>query len=409
MSYEDFKKSVAELGNTVSDLKSVFNDKVNELKGIVPENLVDSLAAQDATVKQINDQVTKIQQRADDLEVAIKRKKLDDTMHEGLSDQEKKAIDAFFGAGGFMRKGEEKMSADAIEAIKALSTDSDPDGGFLVPAPVVSKITEVIYETSPIRQYANTETLSTAAEWKQLYDADEAEAFYVNEQQARPATGTPKLKEQKIPLHEIYANPGISQTMLDDSGYNVERWLQNKITNRFARKENNKFITGSGVDEPTGLLSYPDGDGSFGSIERVASGDATKLTGDSAVTLETALKAQYRAGAIYFMARATEGAIRLLKDGQDNFLWQPSYQLGTPRTLNGYAYAIFEDMPAIGAGALALGFGNLREGYTIVDKAGIRVLRDPYTNKPYVHYYTTKRSGGDVTNFEAIKLCEVGT
>jgi HK97 family phage major capsid protein len=238
-------------------------------------------------------------------------------------------------------------------------------------------------------------------------DEDEASAYWGTSVQTPTQTNTPTIGQQEIPVRDLNAEPRASQNFLDDAASDPEAWLMRKVSEKFARAEATAFVSGNGVDAPRGFLTYPSGAGTRGTIEQVNSGDASALTDELIINLETALKAGYRSGAIYWMARATEGKVRLMKDGMGNYMWQPSYQLGAPRTLNGYPYALFEDMPAVTANALAVGFGNLRTGYTIVDRQGVRVLRDPYTAKPFVKFFTTKRVGGDVTNFEAIKLGKV--
>lgn len=404
MSHVEVKDLIGKVQTDVTEMRAAFESQLAEIKGQIPdEKTASELLQKTEAFTKWNEAIDASVKRMDELEVSMKRKKI----IEGATDipeEQKAAYEAFFGAAGFLRKGENKMG-DA--ELKALSTVSDPDGGYLVPVAVSNKISKIIFETSPIRQYANVETISTKA-LEGVFDGDEAEVYWTGETQSRPESDTPQIGKWEIPVHEMAAKPKATQNMLDDSAWNVENWLNGKVSAKMAREEAKRFVVGDGIAKPRGLLSY--GHGTVrGTIERVASGAATAITADLPILLEGALKAEYRNGAIYFMARNTETQVRLMKDGMGNYLWQPSYQQGSPRTLNGYAYALFEDMPAIGAGNLAMGFGNIREAYTIVDRQGVRILRDPYSSKPYVEFYTTRRVGGDVVNFEAVKLGQIAT
>jgi HK97 family phage major capsid protein len=216
------------------------------------------------------------------------------------------------------------------------------------------------------------------------------------------------LGQFEIPVHEIYAKPKITQTLLDDTVFDVESWLARKVGSKFSRKQNTAFILGDGIKQPRGVLTYPAGSG-HKQIEQIVSGNATALTGDGIIALTGSLKEAYLANATFLMNRATLTQLRTLKDGQGNYLWQPNYQLGLAQTLVGYPIRTGEDMPTVAAGALPIAFGDFREAYLIVDRQGVRVLRDPYSSKPFVEFYHTARVGGDVVNFEAIKLQKIST
>jgi len=311
----------------------------------------------------------------------------------------------------YLRKGEQRMSGAEFAALegmqKTLSVDSDPDGGYVVTPEMSARIIEVVYETSPIRQIATVETIGTDT-LEGTFDGDEAGAGWVSERGTRSETDTPELGQWRIPVHEMYAAPRATQKLLDDANMNVEAWLNRKVADRFARLENTAFVAGTGVGQPRGFTTYGDGT-TRGTIEQIPSLDANYLEPEAVINIMYALKNAYRTGSVWVMNRSVVGYIRTLRthDSEGDFLWQAGY--GTqPPTILGYPIVEAEDMDDLGTGTnLPIAFGNFRDAYTIVDRVGIRVLRDPYSNKPYVEFYTTKRTGGDVVNFEAIKLMDV--
>lgn len=307
----------------------------------------------------------------------------------------------------FLRKGDEIIGADEK---KALSVGTDPDGGYVVHPDMSGAIVTKVFETSPMRAYASIQVISTDA-LEGLYDLEEAASGWVGETDARSETGTPQLGKWRIPVHELYAKPKATQKILDDAEINMEAWLATKVSEKFARDEAAAFVNGSGVNKPRGFLTYPDGTTLPGTIERINTGangafDAAPNGGDALIDALYGLKAQYRANATWFMNRATTKLARKLKDSDGAYLWSPGIAAGQPASLLGYPIAAFEDMPNPATGSLSIAVGDMRAAYQIVDRVGIRTLRDPYSAKPYVEFYTTKRVGGDVINFEAIKLIE---
>lgn len=311
----------------------------------------------------------------------------------------------------YMRKDEKVLDGDTV---KALSVGSDPDGGYLVAPDTSGRIVMKVFETSPVRQYANTQTISTDA-LEGLYDLNEMSSGWVGETAARPVTDTAQLGTWRIPTHEQYAMPQATQKLLDDASIDVEGWLADKVGDKLARTENTAFATGTGIGQPRGFLTYTAGTTLPGTIQQYATGvdgnfAADPAGGDALINALYGLKAPYRANAVWFMNRITVSGVRKLKDSEGNYIWQPGLQAGQPAMLLGYPQAAFEDMPTYTVtGALAIAVGDFRAAYQIVDRAGVRVLRDPYSNKPYVQFYTTKRVGGDVLNFEAIKLVKFAT
>lgn len=307
----------------------------------------------------------------------------------------------------YMRKGDQALSSDEI---KALSVGTDPDGGYVVNPDLSGRIVMKVFETSPMRAYASVQVISTDA-LEGLFDLNEASSGWVGETDTRSETNTPQLGKWRIPTHELYAKPTATQKLLDDAEINMEAWLAGKVAEKFARDEATAFVTGSGINRPRGFLTYASGTTLPGTIERFDTGvngafAAAPNGGDVLINALYGLKAQYRANATWFMNRATTTLVRKLKDQDGAYLWSPGIAAGQPATLLGYPVAAFEDMPSPATDSLSIAVGDMREAYQIVDRIGIRTLRDPFSSKPYVEFYTTKRVGGDVVNFEAIKLIE---
>jgi len=304
----------------------------------------------------------------------------------------------------------------------ALSVGSDPGGGYLVPPEVALQIATKLYDTSPMRQIATVISIGSDA-WEQPKDVNDATSGgWVAEQEARTATATPQVGEQRIPVHEQYAYPEITQKMLDDAMIDIEAWLQNKTVDKMERTENTAFVTGTGVGQPTGFANYAaaavttsDASRAWGVLQRVNSGGAgafPKISGSlsddagALIDLLTKVKQQYRTGANWTMNRNTEATVRKLRDADGRYLvgFGDLGDGASGFSLHGYPIVNFEDMADIAANSYSIAYGNFRTGYLIVDRAGFRMLRDPFTNKPRVGLYITKRVGGDVVNFDAIKL-----
>lgn len=310
----------------------------------------------------------------------------------------------------FVRKGEQAMGA---EETKALLVGSDPDGGYVVNPDTGGRIVQRVFETSPMRAYASVQVISTDA-LEGLFDLNEASSGWVGETDARPETNTPQIGKWRIPAFELYARPHATQKLLDDNSINMEAWLAAKVADKFARDESAAFVNGNGTNRPRGFLTYASGTTLPGQIEQLPTGASGAFAaapngGDVLIDALYSLKSPYRANATWFMNRATLRALRKLKDNDGSYLWQPGVQAGQPATVLGYPVASFEDMPAPAANSLSIAVADMREAYQIVDRLGVRVLRDPYSSKPYVQFYTVKRVGGDVVNFEAIKLVRFGT
>lgn len=303
----------------------------------------------------------------------------------------------------------ERLSADER---KALSAGSDPDGGYLLPTPTVGRMVKKVYEQSTMRQLANVLTISTDA-LEGIVDNDEADAGWVSEMGTRNDTDTPQVGKYRIEAHEMYAQPKVTQKLIDDAATDVEAWLADKVADKFARVEGTAFWTGDGVGKPRGLAAYAtaatgDGSRAWGTFEHIktgADGAFHTTKADPLQDLLGAFKDQYLQNATFAMRREVRTLIRKMKEAtSDRYLWEPSLQAGQPDRLLGYPVRIDQYIPSLTTGSLSLAFGDFREAYTIVDRIGVRTLRDPYTAKPYIRFYSTKRTGAGAVSFEAVKF-----
>ncbi|MBM2293758.1 phage major capsid protein [Sulfitobacter pseudonitzschiae] len=287
---------------------------------------------------------------------------------------------------------------------KSLTVGRNPNGGYFVPTAMSTRIIQKIWETSQLRQMATVETISTESLDVRI-DRDEADCEWAGEETVTGDTGTPGVGLQNIPVHEMRAKPKISQNMLEDAAIDVEAWLANKVAEKMGRKEATAFIIGNGIKKPRGILTYPDGSGDQrGTVKQYISGAATGVTSDAIVGMPYRLKTAYMQNASWLMNRLTVLSVMLLKDNDGQYLWRPGLAEGRPSTLGGHAISMADDMPLLAANSLSVAFGDWRRAYTVVDRLGLTTLRDPFSAKPFVEYYTRKRVGGDVTDFEAYAL-----
>lgn len=306
----------------------------------------------------------------------------------------------------FLRKGVDDGLSELQQ--KAIQVGVDADGGYAVPEDLDRTLLQLLRDESPMRKVCNQITVSTP-DHKKLVNLGGAGSGWVGETAARPATGTPTLVQIIATMGEIYANPQATQTSLDDVFFNVEAWIQEEVAREFAEKEGLAFLQGDGTNKTKGILAYTitdedDGTRAFGSIQNFSSGTAGTFDGDNLIDLIYGLKKGYRQNAVFMMTNLTQAKARKLKDSDGNYLWQPGLQAGQPSLLLGYGIEENNDMPEATADANAILFGDFKRGYTIVDRMGTRILRDPFTNKPYVGFYTTKRTGGMLTDSNAIKV-----
>lgn len=313
----------------------------------------------------------------------------------------------------WVRKGDRGLSD--VE-VKAMTSGSDNEGGYLVTPDTSGKIVTRLFDTSYVRGVASSVTIGTD-ELEGIYDTDEATSGgWVSETGTRAATAAPTLGKYKIPVNEVFAMPEATQKLLDDANIDVEAWLAGKIADKLTRVENAAFVNGTGVGQPRGFTTYTtvataDATRPWGQLEMKVTGVngdfAASSPGDILFDLIAAFKQGYLPGCRWATKREVIAKIRKFKEATTNaYMWQPGLQAGQPDRLLGYPITMMEDMPALSANSLSLAFGDFAMAYQIVDRQGFRVLRDPFTNKPYVRFYTTRRTGGQVVQFEALKFIQ---
>ena len=308
---------------------------------------------------------------------------------------------------GYLRRGRETE-------IKSISGTNPSDGGYAVPQQIDAIIARELHEISPIRSIAQIVQTGTAG-YRKLVATGGTSSGWVSETAGRPETDTPNFAEIAPPTGDLYANPAASQSMLDDAAFDIETWLANEIAIEFARAEGSAFVGGTGIDQPEGFLNVPtstvdDSVRAFGTLQYVGSGDSDGFDASpegKLIDLIHTMKAGHRQGASFVMNSATLATVRKLKTADGAFLWQPGMVEGQPDRLLGYPVVEAEDMPDVASGEFPIAFGNFRHGYLIAERSATQVLRDPFSNKPFVHFYATKRIGGKVLDSNAIKLLKI--
>lgn len=365
----------------------------------------------------ISDKNAELAKRFDDVVTTEKLEKLNASVSETQAEIDKmnvKMAALDFGPGKDERVKDKEYS-DAFhahirkgEVQASLNKGTDSEGGYLAPVEWDRTITDKLIEVSPMRQIASVQTTSKQA-FTKLFNLRGTASGWVSETAARGQTNTPTFAAMTIRPGEIYANPAATQGMLDDGEVNLESWLAGEVETEFSYQEGLAFVSGNGTNRPYGFLTFVTGAANaamnpLGAIEVLPAAAAAAIAADEIYDLVYGLPESFAMGARFVMNRTTIGEIRKLVDTNGQFLWQPSMQAGEPAQLAGYPVTEMPGMPDIGTGAIPIAFGDFKRGYLIVDRTGVRVLRDPFTNKPYVHFYTTKRVGGAVVNSEAIKV-----
>ena len=376
----------------VQDLKSAITDFVSEFKQF--SNGVH------AKLQQQEDRMTKYDRKS----LMASRPALSGA--EMIEAPHQKAFAAY------LRSGEDEGLRDLPLEGKAMSTAVAADGGYLVDPQTSDTIKSALTATASIRAIASIVTVESTS-YDVLIDHTEMGSGWANEAANLSETATPPIDRITIPVNELSAMPKISQRLLDDSAFDIEGWLAGRIADKFARSEASAFVNGDGVDKPKGFLDYPTVDEmiwTWGNIGYVVTGTAGAIDdGDPIIELVYALGAEYRANATFVMNSKTAGTVRKLKDADGRFLWSDGLSQGEPARLMGYPVLIAEDMPDVAADAMAIAFGDFANCYTIAERPDVRVLRDPFSAKPHVLFYATKRVGGAVSDFNAIKLLKFGT
>lgn len=310
----------------------------------------------------------------------------------------------------YLRKGLE-AGLEAL-GVKSLNFTNVADGGYAVPESLDRLVETKLRDISPLRSVAQVVQVGSA-DYKKLATTSGFGSGWVADNATRPETATPGFAEVAVPTGELYANPAATQVMLDDAVFDVERWLADEIALEFAKQEGAAFIAGTGVNRPKGLITYttaatPDATRAFGTLQHIPTGVSGNFAAsnptDQLIDLVHALRPAYRQGAVFLMNSATLARVRKFRDLEGNYIWRPGLSDGAPANILGYPVIEAEDMPDVAANSLSIAFGNFERGYVISERLGTRILRDPYSNKPFVHFYATRRVGGAVVNSEAIKF-----
>ena len=346
------------------------------------------------------DKIGRLNQALDNAKSAIDRANLEwarPRLEGGRADSGDEYKDAF---AAYVKRGEEK----------ALSVGVPGDGGYLVPTETDTEITRLMTALSPIRGLASVRQVSTAI-YKKPVTITGAATGWVAETASRPQTDSQTIDALSFPTAELYAMPAATSQFLDDAAVDVGQWIADEVNSAFAQQEGTAFVSGNGTNKPKGFLAETlaaEASWSWGKLGYIASGAAGALASsnpsDALIDLVYALKAGYRQNASFVLNRKTQAVLRKLKDDAGNYMWQPAASADGKATLMGFPVVESEDMPDIAANSLSIAFGDFKRGYLIVDRQGVNVLRDPYSAKPYVLFYTTKRVGGGVQNYDAIKL-----
>lgn len=398
--FEDLRRTVetfkAEHQKELADIKKGLGDVVQTEK-----------------VDRINAEITSLQQTLDQVNATIAALRLGAGGRADETSADVRAHSAAFRE--YFKTGTGEAGLRDLEVKAGLTSQSKPDGGYLTPGTTETAIDRVLGTVSAVRSLASVMQI-TSSSYSKFVNQGGAGSGWVGEEETSSETSTPTLRSLDFPVMELYAQPFTTQTLLDDGIVDIEAWLADEVSTTFAEQEGAAFVSGNGVKRPRGFLSYTaaaNASYSWGNLGYIASGGAADFAssapGDALIDLFYALKAGYRANASWIMNDATVGKIRKLKDGQGNYLWQPPSAAGGIATILEKPLVTDDNMPAVAANALAIAFGDFKRGYLILDRVGVRVLRDPYTVKGKVGFYTTKRVGGGVANFEAIKLLKIAT
>lgn len=385
-SFEEFKKTNDEMLKAKADGKSV--------------------EAFEAKLAKINADLSSLSE----LKAAVEamEKKMGRPGATGDVDPDKAEHKAAFGK--FLRKGIDDGLGELQQ--KAYNITTDADGGYAVPEELDRDILELMRDISPMREVCNVITVGSS-DYKKLANKGGTTGGWVDEDDARAATNSSQMAILTPFMGEVYAYPQATQQMLDDVFFNAEQFIEGECAATFAEMEGAAFTTGDGTKKPKGFLAYTtattaDGARAFGTLQHIVSGAAADWAAsnpqDKLLDVVYALKKGYRTNARWMTSKAMLADVRKLKDAEGNYIWRPGLEAGQPDTLLGYGISENEDMPAKAANALSIAFGDFKRGYTIVDRIGTRILRDPYTNKPFVGFYVTKRVGGFLADSNAIKL-----
>ncbi len=404
---QSLSEATEKLARTFEDFKKSNDDRLAQIE---KKGSADALTSEQ--VDRINGEITRLEKewksRADDLEKKANRPSGSGAM---LSQDQIEHKQKF---GAFLRRGHDAGLRE-IEK-KAVTAGSDPEGGYFVPEELEANIDRVLTKTVAMRRLATTRTIGTSRYVKPVVTSGAASGGWGGETAAPSETGTPGIAELAFVPGKLWAEPRATSDVLEDAYFDLEGWLGDEVNLIFEEKEDDAYINGSGINQPKGFLSetmIANASYAWGKIGHIVSGAAADFAAanpsDALIDTIHALKSGYRGNATWLLNDATLAKIRKFKSGQGDYLWVPGLQQGAVGVLMGYPVETSDHMPDVGAGAFPVAFGDFKRGYLIVDRRGIALLRDPYTAKPYIKFYISKRVGGGVQNFEAIKLLKIST
>lgn len=389
---------LADLNRAFSAFKETNDERLTQLEGRLGADVVT-----EEKLARIDHALDDTKSRLDRLALEMSRPRIGGKLVDDHSGREHKS--AF---NHYMRSGE-ASGLKALEA-KALSRGSGPDGGYLVPLPTEREVLRRLAKFSPIRAISSVREISGAS-LRRAFSTTGPAAGWVAEADPRPQTNNQQLADMTFPAMELYAMPAATQALLDDAVVDIEQWIAEEVQTAFAEQEGAAFVSGDGVNKPKGFLSYTsvaDASWTWGNIGYVLTGAAGAFAAsdpsDALVNLVYALRAGFRQNGKFVMGRRAQSLVRQFKTTTGDYIWAPPATADAGASLMNFPVIEAEDMPDPAANSLSIAFGDFERGYVVVDRVGIRVLRDPYSAKPYVLFYTTKRVGGGVQNFEAIKL-----
>jgi len=387
----DIKALLEEQGKTFDAFKAAHTKELDDLKKGMGD------VVQTEQVDKINASVGDLQTAIDAANAKIAAMSISGTGPDSVHDKE--YTDSFR---AHFKRGDVQAN---------LNKGTDSEGGYLAPVEWDRTITDKLVEVSPMREIASVQNISTAG-FSKLFNLRGTGSGWVGEAAARPETNTPAFGSMTFTPGEIYANPAATQGMLDDAAVNLEAWLANEVQTEFAKQEGLAFVSGNGTNKPNGFLTYATGAANaaanpLGAIGVNTAASGTSVTEDELLDLIYAVPASYTNGARFAMNRTIMGKIRKLRDGDGRQLWQPATVAGQPSQLLAYPVTEMADMPGMAINTTPIAFGNFARSYLIVDRTGVRVQRDPYTNKPYVMFYTTKRVGGGVVDPQGMRILKM--
>lgn len=395
MTINEITQKVNELANNWENFKNI-NDQ--RLKEIEKKGSADCLT--EMNLKRLNDNIDRYQSDLKKIETVLARPAME-IKNEYVNVDGQAHSKAFC---SYLRKGLEHGLMDIEQ--KQLHS-SNKDSGYLITNKMAVKIAKSLAENSPLRRIANVVEVSSSS-LEIIEDRFESNAGWTHDAGDLDEAQATTINKKVIPVHELYAQPKLTQRLIDDTSIDLESWLANKLIEVFHNKENNAFISGDGVGKPRGILTYEAGN-DWGKVEQVNTGVNGKITSESMIKLFFSLKENYAQNAKFLMSRDAIQSVRTLKESANGrYIWQPGLEAKVPDRLMGLEVIEAPDMPKMQENSLSVVLGNFEYGYQIVDRQDIRILRDPFTNKPFVKFYTTKRVGGDVINFDALKILKLG-